>query len=56
MTSRTSAALTIFACTISGGLLALPRVFYENTFFPSFILIAIAALTTGGSLYALILF
>ena len=55
MTSRTSAALTIFACTISGGLLALPRVFYENTFFPSFILIAIAALTTGGSLYALIL-
>jgi amino acid permease len=54
-TSRISASFTIFACTISGGLLALPRVFYENTFFPSFILIFIAAITTGGSLYALIL-
>ena len=53
--ARINAAFTIFACTISGGLLALPRVFYENSFFPSFILVFIAALTTGGSLYILVL-
>ena len=48
-----SAAFTIFACTISGGLLALPAVFSSVALVPSILLTVLGALTTLCSLVAL---
>eukprot|EP00939_MAST-03C_sp_MAST-3C-sp1_P003929 g3929.t1 len=48
-----TAALTIFACTISGGLLALPAVYYDAGVVPSLCLTFLSAITTACSIFAL---
>lgn len=53
--SRLAGTLTIFACTISGGLLTLPCIFAEAAIVPSLCLILASAVTTGCSLLALVL-
>ena len=54
-TSRISAATTVFACTISGGLLTLPKVFANTTLGISLIIVVLSALTTFASLLALVI-
>mmetsp|Transcript_6619 Transcript_6619/g.17202 ORF Transcript_6619/g.17202 Transcript_6619/m.17202 type:complete len:472 (-) Transcript_6619:698-2113(-) len=51
--SAASAAFTVFACTISGGLLALPAVFSSVTLVPALLLTLLGAFTTFCSLLAL---
>ena len=53
-TRGVSAALTIFACTISGGLLTLPSVFKDATIGPALLLMLLSAITTTFSLVALV--
>ena len=53
-TRGVSAALTIFACTISGGLLTLPSVFKDATIGPALMLMLLSAITTTFSLVALV--
>ena len=50
---HTRATITIFACTISGGLVALPATYQLAGFIPSLILTLIAAATNGISLLVL---
>jgi amino acid permease len=53
--SRISAAITIFACTISGGLLTLPAVFSSASLLVSLLLVLFSAVTTFCSLLALVI-
>ena len=53
-TSRLSATITIFACTISGGLLTLPSVFASTSLLVSLLIVLFSAVTTFSSLLTLI--
>ena len=53
-TTRLAAATTIFACTISGGLLTLPAIFSSTSLSVSLCLVIFSAVTTFSSLVALV--
>jgi amino acid permease len=53
-TSRVAASLTIFACTISGGLLTPPSVFARVALAPALLLVLLSAATTVCSLVGLV--
>ena len=54
-TSRLAATTTVFACTISGGLLTLPSVFASTSLGVSLLVVLFSAITTFSSLLTLII-
>jgi len=53
-TSRLAATTTVFACTISGGLLTLPSVFASTSLGVSLLVVLFSAITTFSSLLTLV--